>query len=74
MSHVHQQRQNKLAHYLGYDGQLAKCCYMRARVKHDQVSTLSPFITSYLKEDQAIVGISMGSEGTSVAGRMTHIC
>ncbi len=74
MSHVYQQRQNKLAHYVGCDGHLAKSCYMRARIKHDHVSTLSFFITSYLKEDQAVVGISMGSQGTLMAGEMAHIC
>jgi len=47
---------------------------MRARIKHDHVSTLSFFITSYLKEDQAVVGISMGSQGTLMAGEMAHIC
>ncbi len=35
---------------------------MRACIKHDHVSTLSPFISSYFKEDQAIVGIPVGSQ------------
>ncbi len=39
-------------------------------IKHDHVSTLSPFITSYLKEDQAIVGSSTASQGKLVAGEM----
>ena len=47
---------------------------MRACIKHDHVSTLSPFIISYLKENQAILGSPMGSQGKLMAGEMTHIC
>jgi len=43
-------------------------------IEHDHVSTLSPFITSYLKEDQAIVGSSTASQGKLVAGEMQHSC
>lgn len=47
---------------------------MRSCIKHDHVSALSPFVISYLKEDQAIVGSPMGSQGQLMSGEMIHVC